>query len=72
LVGSISSPFFGKYGSKVSPGYIYNPSAFLLFVCTHYCLVIGIYIEDITLFLSLAYILRIISGIANAALGDHF
>ena len=66
LVGFISSPLFGKYGSKFSPGLLYNPSAFVLSACT---LAFGYlsYIEDLTLFLSLAYILRIISGIANAA-----
>ena len=66
LAGFISSPLFGNYGSKVSPGYIYNPSAFVIAMCT---LVFGClsYIEDLTLFLGLAYILRILSGMANAA-----
>ena len=66
MAGFISSPVFGKYGSKISPGYVYNPSAFLISVCT---LAFGYlsYVENLTLFLGLAYALRIFSGMAIAA-----
>ena len=34
LAGFISSPLFGKYGSRISPGFLYIPSAFIIAGCT--------------------------------------
>ena len=66
LAGFISSPLFGKYGSRISPGFLYIPSAFIIAGCT---LTFGwlLYIDNLNLFLTLAYILRVLAGMANAA-----
>ena len=66
LAGFISSPLFGKYGSTMSPRYLYIPSAFIIAGCT---LAFGAlhFVKTLNLFLSLSYILRILSGMANAA-----
>ena len=66
LAGFISSPFFGKYGGNVSPRFLYIPGSFAIAACT---LVFGAlhFIDNLNLFLSLSYFLRIILGIANAA-----
>ena len=66
LAGMISSPIFGKYGSKISPRYLYIPGALVLALCT---LVFGTLqlVESLSLFLCISYILRILSGSVNAA-----
>ena len=65
LAGLISSPFFSKYGSNISPRYLYIPGALVIALCT---LVFGAlhFIENLNAFLCLSYILRILSGMANA------
>ena len=66
LAGLISSPFFAKYGSRMSPKYLYIPSSITQAICTF--LFGGLYyIDDLTLFLGLAHLLRICSGMAIAA-----
>ena len=66
LAGMVSSPIFGKYGSKISPRYIYIPGALVLALCT---LVFGTLqlVESLSLFLCFSYTLRILSGSVNAA-----
>ena len=66
LVGCIASPLFGKYGSNFSPGFLYIPGAIIQAIST---LSFGVlhYIDNLGLFLSLAYMLRMISGAAMAA-----
>ena len=66
LVGFIFSPLVGKYGTKVSQAYLNNLGAFIQSLCT---LSFGFshYINDVNSFLTLAYTLRIVLGIANAA-----
>ena len=66
LVGFIFSPLVGKYGTRMSQAYLYNLGAFVQSFCT---LSFGFlhYIYDVNLFLTLAYTLRILLGIANAA-----
>ena len=66
LAGLISSPFFAKYGSRMSPKYLYIPSSMTQAICTF--LFGGLfYIDDLALFLGLAHLLRICSGMAIAA-----
>ena len=66
LAGFISSPFFGKYGSMMSPRFLYIPSALIIAASTFAFGALH-FIHDLYLFLSLSYILRILSGMANAA-----
>ena len=66
LAGLISSPLFAKYGSRMSPKYLFIPSSMTQAVCTF--LFGGLcYIDDLALFLGLAHLLRICSGMAIAA-----
>ena len=66
LAGMVSSPFFGKYGSRISPRYLYIPGALVGALCT---LVFGALqlVESLSLFLCLSYILRLLAGMANTA-----
>ena len=66
LIGFIFSPLVGKYGTKVSQGYLYNLGAFVQSLST---LMFGLlhYIKDVNIFLVFAYTLRILLGMANAA-----
>ena len=66
FAGMVSSPFFGKYGSKISPRYLYIPGALIGALCT---LVFGVLqlVESLSLFLCLSYILRLLAGMANTA-----
>ena len=66
LAGLISSPIFAKYGSRMSPKYSFIPSSMTQAICTF--LFGGLcYIDDLALFLGLAHLLRICSGMAIAA-----
>ena len=66
LVGFMFSPLVGKYGTKMSQAYLYNLGAFIQSLCT---LSFGFlhYINNVNSFLTVAYTLRILLGIANAA-----
>ena len=66
LAQFISSPLFGEYGSKINPGFLYNPSSFIMTGCT---LTFGClsYVENLKIVLGLAYIIRIFFGMAFAA-----
>ena len=66
LAAFIFSPIFGKYGVKISPKYIYITGGLTQAVCT---LAFGAlhYIDNVRLFLGLSYLIRILSGMANAA-----
>jgi len=66
LCAFLTAPIFGKYGPKLGPTNLYRFGAFIQAVCG-----IGFgflkFIDDLPSFLALSYILRALSGIADAA-----
>jgi len=66
LAAFLSAPIFGKYGPKIGPKLLYSMGAAVLGVCG---VLFGFleYIEDAQLFIGLSYLLRGLTGIADAA-----
>ena len=66
LMAFLTAPLFGRYGTQIGAANLYRFEAFVQAVCG-----IGLglleYVYNLPVFLSLSYLFRSLSGIANAA-----
>ena len=66
LMAFLTAPIFGRFGAKIGAANLYRFGAFFQAICG-----IGFgfleYVEDVTAFIWISYLLRAVSGIADAA-----